>query len=86
MKSLKSIYPQTGIIQKSKQTIPSFKIVKNSKTESSNKRFEIFNIHGEIVCITRDLRRNNLQLEKGFYLIKEKDQNGMFIKNSKLIL
>ncbi len=86
MKSLKSIYPLSGIIQKRKQTISGFQIVKRPKTESRNRRFEIFNIHGEIICITKELRRNTLQLEKGFYLIKEKDQNGRFIKNSKLIL
>lgn len=86
MKLLRYIYPLSGINSKEKDSFPRLQIKENPITDSNNNRFEIFNLHGEIICITRKLKMNNLKLEKGFYLIKEKDENGKFIKSSKLIL
>lgn len=49
-------------------------------------RIEIYNIHGELVCVVTDKAMiRKLQLKKGFYLVREKDTNGVIVKSTKMV-
>lgn len=50
------------------------------------RRIEIFNIQGDMICIVKDTKMiGTLNLQPGFYLIREVDGNGVIVKRSKLV-
>ncbi len=86
MKLVRYIYPIEGrvIVKEEKITELRDRI---TKTNDRSGRIEIFNIHGDLVRIIRELKKiKMLNLQHGFYLIREKDINGRVIKSRKVIV
>ncbi len=86
MKLVRYIYPIDGhiTVEEEKVTEPRGRI---TKPKGRSGRIEIFNIHGDLVRIIRELKKiKMLNLQHGFYLIREKDINGRVIKSRKVIV
>ncbi len=82
MKLVRYIYPTDGNFRIEETRIPG---VPGEKIMCN--RIEIFNVHGDLVWIIRELKNLKFhKLQRGFYLVKEKDINGRVIKSSKVIL
>ncbi|TVR70887.1 MAG: hypothetical protein EA408_10455 [Marinilabiliales bacterium] len=81
MKLVRYIYPTDGNIRIEEARItgvPGKKIICN--------RIEIFNVHGNLVWVIRELKNLKLlKLQSGFYLVKEKDINGRVLNSRKVI-
>ena len=85
MRVIRYIYPHHGRISIEKFSFhPSDHEV--IITEKGKKRIEIYNLQGDLVRVIasrEEIRMLNLQ--KGFYLLRETDVSGRVINNSKLV-
>ncbi len=85
MKLVRCIYPPAGKVKVEEKNLP-FSDNINSLLSVNRNRIEIFNIHGDLVYIVTDSKKiKQLKLQKGFYLIREKDISGTIIKSEKLV-
>lgn len=84
MKLIRFIYPVSGKVTIHEQIFP-LTAGKNYSATPANNRIEIYNVNGNLVCITNDRKKIRLlKLRKGFYLLREKDTAGRIINSRKL--
>lgn len=84
MKLIRYIYPLTGKVVVESVSLQCPGITK-SVPENHNNRIELYNIQGELVCITNDRSKIKLlKLQKGFYLLREMDLTGKVIHCDKI--
>jgi hypothetical protein len=84
MKIVRCIYPPAGkvIVEGIDLTGEDIK----SPFTNYKSRLEIYNIHGELVCITNDREKiKKLKLNKGFYLLRETDMAGRVLNSNKIV-
>lgn len=63
-----------------------FEVKNNLVSAPLKNKLEICNVHGNLICIINDKEMiKDLNLQAGFYLLREKDLTGKIIKSSKLI-
>lgn len=85
MKFLRYIHSPCGKIT-IEEEFPPFSRKPKSTSKTANNKIEIFNVHGELVCIVADKAMiKKLHLQKGFYLLREKDTNGVIVKSTKMV-
>lgn len=85
MKFLRYIHSPCGKITIEEEFPPSSQKT-SSTSKTVNNRIEIFNVHGDLVCIVADKAMiKKLHLQKGFYLVREKDTNGVIVKSTKMV-
>ena len=85
MRLIRYIYPLDGRVRVEGKILPvsNQKIIRSAVTSN---RIEIFNIHGDLLSVITDREKiNQLKLQKGFYLLREKDMTGRIISKSKLV-
>jgi len=85
MRLIRYIHPPSGRVTIEEKSIL-FSPQKIITEKADGNRIEIYNIQGDLVRVITD--RNNiklLKLQKGFYLLREKDITGRVISSSKLI-
>ncbi|MFO7923545.1 MAG: T9SS type A sorting domain-containing protein [Bacteroidales bacterium] len=84
MKLIRFIYPVSGKVTIQEKNFP-LTARKNYSATPGNNRIEIYNAHGNLVCITNDRKNIGLlKLQKGFYLLREKDTAGRIVNSRKL--
>jgi hypothetical protein len=86
MKIVRYIYPPDGRVRVEGKILPVSNpgIIRSAVTTN---RIEIFNIQGDLLSVIRDREKiNRLKLQKGFYLLREKDLTGRIISSRKLVL
>ncbi len=85
MKLVRYIYPPDGKVRVEGKILP----VSNQKilrSAGKTNRIEIFNIQGDLLSVITDREKiNRLKLQKGFYLLREKDETGRIISSRKLV-
>jgi hypothetical protein len=85
MKLIRYIYPLTGkvIVESVSLRCP---VKRESAPGTHKNRIELYNIQGELVCITNDRSKIKLlKLQKGFYLLRETDRTGKVIHCDKIV-
>ncbi len=86
MKLVRYVYPIEGNV-----VVEEWNAAGNCKRSTKMKnisgRYEIFNIHGDMVTIARELKMiKMLNLQNGYYLIREKDINGRVVNSRKIVI
>ncbi len=84
MRVIRYIYPHHGSISIENIT---FRPSDHEVIITGRNRIEIYNLQGDLVRVIasrKEIRMLNLQ--KGFYLLRETDVSGRVITNSKLVL
>jgi hypothetical protein len=82
MKIVRCIYPPAGKVIVEGIDLTGEEI----KNPTYKSRLEIYNIHGELVCITNDREKiKKLKLNKGFYLLRETDMAGRVLNSNKIV-
>ncbi len=85
MRFISYIHPPAGKVTV-EERIPPFKYQGIIRSRVTGNRIEIFNIHGDLLSVISDREKiNQLKLQKGFYLLREKDMTGRIISTSKLV-
>lgn len=85
MRILRYIYPANGRVIAEEINVS--QIIRPPVThETGTSRIEIYNNHGDLICIMNNRRKlGMLKLQRGFYLLRELDQKGRVIKSDKLV-
>lgn len=77
-------YLPDGRVQVEEKKLP-FSSETDCAQTAGKSRIEIFNIHGDLICIIPGKESLKLlKLQKGFYLLREVDHTGRIINRSKL--
>ena len=85
MRLIRYIHPIAGRVIVEERILP-FKYQGIIRSGVTGNRIEIFNIQGDLLSVITDREKiNRLKLQKGFYLLREKDMTGRIISNSKLV-
>ncbi len=85
MKFISYIHPPAGNVTVEERILP-FKYHGIVGSRVKGNRIEIFNINGDLLSVITDREKiNQLKLQKGFYLLREKDMTGRIISKSKLV-
>jgi hypothetical protein len=84
MELIRYIYPLSGKVVVESVSLQDSGI-KEIAPETRKNRIELYNIQGELVCITNDRSKIKLlKLQKGFYLLREMDRTGKVIHSDKI--